>query len=418
MSDVKRTSSYNLHLDRLKNSVADIDSQAVGVLIKLKHAGFDSYIVGGAVRDLLLGLKPKDFDIATNATPQQVKKRVPYCFIIGRRFKLVHARRGDKIFEIATYRREAEPEELVGNAAVDLVFVEENFFGNLEQDAYRRDFTINSLFYDPIDEKLVDHCQGLADIDQSLIRMIGEPVARIKEDPVRILRAVRLAHKLNFQLEPSLRKAIFENADLLERAVLPRRREEWIKLFKLPNLDTMFAQLLDLNVLKFVLPTFTKLFENEVQRESFLANLEQSRNLEFDLTNPTQLFAMIIYSYMLSTVDHPLKLQIEELSNNSDFQGFLKDELGVFKAEWLQIHAALNLIHVLGKTDSYLKKGERRKKALLNNENFLLSLRLGALSGLLTSQQISFWSHELDQPRQNFDSINNDDLETDDSNEV
>ena len=398
MSETMPSDSFKFHHDRLKKSAPYIDKQAVSVLIKLKEAGFDSYIVGGAVRDLLLGLKPKDFDIATNATPQQIKRKVPYSFIIGRRFKLVHARRGEKIFEIATYRREAEAEELEGNAPTDLLFVEENFFGNLEQDAFRRDFTINSLFYDPLDEILVDHCHGLADIDQNLIRMIGEPVQRIKEDPVRILRAVRLAHKLNFQLEPSLRKAICENFDMLERAVLPRRREEWIKLFKLPDQYSLFAQLQDLSILKTLLPTFAKLFEDEIPRDNFLSLLQRARNLDFDFSNPTQLFAVFVYSYMLSTVDHPMKLQLEELSNNAEFQKFLRDELGVFKAEWLQIHSALQLINVLGKTESYLKKGERRKRSLLNHENFLLALRLGALSGLLTSQQIAFWSEELDRP--------------------
>jgi poly(A) polymerase len=397
MSEIISQTDVEPFQNRLKAVAANIDQHAIGVLLKLKEAGYDSYIVGGAVRDLLLGLKPKDFDIATNASPQQVKRRVPYCFIIGRRFKLVHARRGEKIFEIATYRREATPEELEGNTPEDLLFVEENFFGNLKEDAFRRDFTINALFYDPIDKKLIDHCNGLADISSYTIRMIGEPIERIKEDPIRILRALRLAHKLNFQIEPSLRKAISENIDLLERAVLPRRREEWIKLFKLEKIDSLFSEVFDLGIFKILIPTFQKIFENENQRENFISLLRRGRQMDFDANNTVHLYALIIYCYLLSLVDHPLKLNLGDHVDTADFQKFLRDELGVFKAEWMQILSAFQLVYVLMRTETYVKKGERRQRSLLNNENFMLALRLGALSSLLSASDVVFWNSELER---------------------
>lgn len=395
MSEIVSQNALEPFRNQLKDVVANIDSQAIGILLKLKEAGYDSYIVGGAVRDLLLGLKPKDFDIATNATPQQVKKKVSYCFIIGRRFKLVHARRGEKIFEIATYRREATDAELEGNNPEDLLFVEENFFGNLKEDAFRRDFTINALFYDPIDEKLIDHCGGIPDLSAHIIRMIGEPVARITEDPVRILRALRLAHKLHFKIEPTLRKAICENIDLLERAVLPRRREEWLKLFRIENTDSLFTELHDLGIFKILIPTFHRLMENEHQKENFESLLRHGRRLNFDLSDTVQLYALLIYCYLLSQVDHPLKLNLAEYVDTADFQKFLKDEIGVFKAEWMQILSAFQLVYVLSRKETYMKKGERRQKALLNNENFMLALRLGTLSSLLTPQDVVFWSSEL-----------------------
>lgn len=395
MSEIVSLNALEPFRSHLKDVVANIDPQAIGILSRLKEAGFDSYIVGGAVRDLLLGLKPKDFDIATNATPQQVKKRVPYCFIIGRRFKLVHARRGEKIFEIATYRREATTEELQGNTAEDLLFVEENFFGNLKEDAFRRDFTINALFYDPIDEKLIDHCEGIPDLSAHVIRMIGEPVARITEDPVRILRALRLAHKLNFKIEPTLRQAISENIHLLERAVLPRRREEWLKLFRIESTDSLYSELHDLGIFKILIPTFHQLMENEQQKENFISLLRHGRKLNFDFSNSVHLYALLVYCYLLSQVDHPLKLNLAEHVDTPDFQKFLRDEIGIFKAEWLQILSAYQLIYVLSRRETYVKKGERRQKALLSNENFMLALRLGALSSLLTPQDVVFWSAEL-----------------------
>lgn len=395
MSEIVSQNVLEPFRNQLKDVVANIDSQAIGILLKLKEAGFDSYIVGGAVRDLLLGLKPKDFDIATNATPQQVKKKVPYCFIIGRRFKLVHARRGEKIFEIATYRREATAEELEGNTPEDLLFVEENFFGNLQEDAFRRDFTINALFYDPIDEKLIDHCGGIPDLTAHVIRMIGEPVARIKEDPVRILRALRLAHKLHFKIEPTLRQAISENIDLLERAVLPRRREEWLKIFRIESTDSLFTELHDLGIFKILIPTFHQMMENEQQKENFMALLRHGRKLNFDLNNSVQLYALLVYCYLHSLVDHPLKLNLSEHVDTPDFQKFLRDEIGIFKAEWMQILSAFQLVYVLSRKDSYVKKGERRQKALLSNENFMLALRLGTLSSILTPQDVVFWSSEL-----------------------
>jgi len=134
------------------------------ILRRLKDSGFQAYLVGGGVRDLLVTLKPKDFDIATNALPNEVKKKVPYSFIIGRRFKLVHAKRGEHIYEIATFRRAATSEELEQPDHEDRHLVEENFFGNIEEDSFRRDFTINSLYYDPIDQVIIDHCKGLEDI--------------------------------------------------------------------------------------------------------------------------------------------------------------------------------------------------------------------------------------------------------------
>ncbi|MGZ3724657.1 MAG: polynucleotide adenylyltransferase PcnB, partial [Pseudobdellovibrio sp.] len=215
-----------IYSDKLTTQLAYIDSHAIQILKRLKDAKFQAYLVGGGVRDLLVDLKPKDFDIATNALPQEVKRKVPNSFIIGRRFKLVHARRGELIYEIATFRRAATHEELETTEEDDRRLVEENFFGNIEEDSFRRDFTINSLYYDPIDHVIVDHCNGIQDIHLHVLRMIGSPEARLIEDPIRILRAIRLSQKLNFSLETNLREQIRIHKAELKKSALPRRREE------------------------------------------------------------------------------------------------------------------------------------------------------------------------------------------------
>lgn len=378
----------------LKSRANDIDEQAINIIKRLKEYKFDGYIVGGAVRDLLVGLKPKDFDIATNALPNEVKKRVSYCFIIGRRFKLVHARRGEKIFEIATYRREAKAEELSSEVMIDLPFVEENFFGNITEDSFRRDFTVNALFYDPTTDDLIDHCGGLEDIKSQTLRMIGEPAARIKEDPIRILRAIRLSQKLGFQIESSLREAILINSEEILKGVLPRRREEWIKFFRLPNIESALWDLFDLNIFKQVIPTFHELFLNEHQREEFLCYIRRFPEIGFDFNDPIELFAAVIYSYLLATHDHYLKINIRDLSEDKNFQNFCKDELGVFKAEMISIEITIHHIFGLTKKEGYVTKGERRQRAFLNNPHFNLAMKLGLLSGELTSVDFDFWMGE------------------------
>lgn len=391
MSELKNDQEF---ISILKLKKADIDPQAVSIIKRLKDARFDGYLVGGGVRDLLVGLKPKDFDIATNASPNEVKRKVPNCFIIGRRFKLVHARRGDKIFEIATYRREATQDEILEiSSDENLSHKEENFFGSLKEDSFRRDFTVNALFFDPLSDELVDYCNGLDDIKSHTLRMIGDPAVRIKEDPVRILRALRLSQKLKFQIEPGLKNAIDQNIGELQRSVLPRRREEWLKFFRLPDMESSLMELFDLNVFKITAPSLHQLFENFEQRENFFSYIRKAKHLGFDWSSSTEIFSFIIYSYLLAThEDKPIN--VNEISENEHFLNFVKNELGVFKIELTQIMLSIQFIQSLANKDRYLKKGDRRKEAMLRNSRLNLSLRLGILSQDLTPADWVFWNQE------------------------
>jgi poly(A) polymerase len=180
----------------------NIDADALKVLYRLKNHGFTAYLVGGGVRDLLLGRKPKDFDIGTSAHPQQVKKLFRNCFIIGRRFRLCHVRFGRKVVEVSTFRKLAEAAE--GESLIR----RDNTFGTPQEDAFRRDFTVNALFYDIASFAVIDYVGGLADLDGGIIRTIGDPGVRLREDPVRMLRAVALAARLGFSIERDTVEAI------------------------------------------------------------------------------------------------------------------------------------------------------------------------------------------------------------------
>lgn len=395
MTSADHSSLMKIYTDKLQTMHEAIDSQAIGILKRLKEGGFEGYLVGGCVRDLLVGIKPKDFDIATNALPNVVKKKVPYCFIIGRRFKLVHARRGDQIYEIATFRRAASAEELQVANDDDKLFAEENFFGNIEEDSWRRDFTVNSLFYDPLDKKIVDYCGGLDDIKSHTLRMIGDPVERLKEDPVRILRAIRLSQKIHFSIAPDLRQAIVDLKGELVRAVLPRRREEWLKFLRLPQADLALMELFDLGVFEIVLPSLHALFLDEGKREEFLCYINQFHHIGINFADATELFSGFLYAYLMVT--QPTNLDLHSLEEDEKFLLFCRDELGVFKAEVAVFVKSLQFINSLKKIEAYKQKGERRKFALLNNHNFDLALKLGFLSYQLTASDFLFWLTEKDR---------------------
>src|SRR5258705_5956774 len=197
----------------------DIDPDALKVLYRLRQADHVAYLVGGSVRDLLLGRRPKDFDIGTSAHPQQVKKLFRNCWIIGRRFRLAHVKFGTKVIEVATFRRQVQPGEEVVQDGVPSpehaaaegdahLLHRDNTFGTPEEDAFRRDFTINALFYDIATFSIIDYVGGLKDLEHRLLRSIGDPGVRFLEDPVRMMRAVVFAARLDFEIDQPILDAM------------------------------------------------------------------------------------------------------------------------------------------------------------------------------------------------------------------
>ena len=233
-----------------------ISPAAVKVLYDLNEAGYTAYLAGGGVRDLLLGRKPKDFDVATSATPEEVRKVFRNCRLIGRRFRLAHVFFRDEIVEVSTFRAltpaaDAEEHQFLTK---DGLVLRDNVFGTAEEDALRRDFTVNALFYNIDDFSIIDYVHGLRDIELRTIRVIGNPELRFTEDPVRILRAVRFAASLDFQIEETARAAITKTAGLLDGCSSSRLYEEILKLTGCGKSIRVFQLFRELDILEHLFP--------------------------------------------------------------------------------------------------------------------------------------------------------------------
>ena len=271
----------------------DIDPDALKVLYRLHEHHYVAYLVGGSVRDLLLHRKPKDFDIGTSAHPHQVKKLFRNCWIIGRRFRLAHVKFGAKTIEVATFRRQVAASELTPEAELatttaadavgpgeplelepgdmperpvdsardrqrrrseDHLIHRDNTYGTPEEDAFRRDFTVNALFYDIGTYSIIDYTGGLRDLDARVIRCIGDPDVRFLEDPVRMLRAVVLAARLEFSIEEPVLDAIAHHKHEIARSAAPRLLEEYFKILRSGHAADAFRQLHDIGLLKEITP--------------------------------------------------------------------------------------------------------------------------------------------------------------------
>ena len=274
-----------------------ISHNAVRVLYKLKERGYHAYLVGGGVRDLLLGREPKDFDIATNARPNEIKKIFHNCRLIGRRFRLAHIHFHDEIIEVATFRSniiedlevkvkveaaaQAEVKVEAGRSAVaavpperprpprmlkteDGMILRDNVFGTPEEDAIRRDFTVNALFYNIADFSVIDYVGGMADLRQGLIRLIGDPATRFTEDPVRMVRAVRFAAILGFEIEESTYRALLELRDKVALASPARMYEEVLKLFLLGEGEKTYQLLRKTGLFGVIFPRLNEWVDTEV----------------------------------------------------------------------------------------------------------------------------------------------------------
>jgi poly(A) polymerase len=271
----------------------DIDADALKVLYRLKNHGFLAYLVGGGVRDLMLSRRPKDFDIGTSAHPQQVKKLFRNCFVIGRRFRLCHVRFGRKVVEVSTFRRQAPPEE------GDTLIRRDNTFGSPEEDAFRRDFTVNALFYDIASFSVIDYIDGLQDLQHRVIRTIGDPAVRFREDPVRMLRAVALAARLDFTIDRDTLEAIrFLRGDIVKSSPA-RILEEVYKVLRQGASRKTFEMLHEVGLLAYILPEAEKALSDQGERVlGSLSRLDDYRNAGLaapeDLTNPLILGTLLV----------------------------------------------------------------------------------------------------------------------------
>src|SRR5690349_10218395 len=297
-----------LRVSRERHGLAreSISPAAAKACAVLREAGFQAYVVGGAVRDLLLGIQPKDFDVATDARPEQVKPLFRRAIIIGRRFRLVHVMIGAETVEVSTFR--AATPDAAGDAENGHQrdehgrVLRDNVFGTQEEDARRRDFTVNALYYDPATEEVVDFHGGLADLKKRVMRVIGDPVTRYREDPVRMLRAVRLAAKLGLTLDAATREPIRSLAPLMERVPPARLFDEMLKLLLSGHASACLRQLREVGLHKGLLPLLDVILEQPLGERFVTLALAQTdeRVLADRPVSPAFLFAALLWHEVLA----------------------------------------------------------------------------------------------------------------------
>lgn len=282
----------------------EIDKKARTILNSLVDAGYEAYLVGGAVRDLLLEIIPKDFDIATNATPDQIKQVLPSTRIIGRRFRLAHVHFGREYFEVATFRAPHDNSEK-GLVSREGRIIHDNVFGTLEEDAYRRDFTVNALFYDLQNAEVVDFVGGVKDLKKRQLRMIGEPDVRYREDPVRMLRAIRFSSKLGLKIEAETEAPIREMSNLLSNIAPARLFDESLKLFHSGQAIKILEALREYKLLQYLFPEAEKSLTEDIDKEGnegsytqlvYAALNNTDRRIRADMpVTPAFLFAVLLW---------------------------------------------------------------------------------------------------------------------------
>lgn len=306
--------------DRAEHNVSrkELSSNALKVLYRLNKGGYDAYLVGGGVRDILLGQHPKDFDIATNATPEQIKQLFRNCRLIGRRFRLAHIVFGRDIIEVATFRghhdsTEEQKTKQLSKQSKHGMLLRDNIYGSINEDAERRDFTINALYYSVNDFKVYDFANGVADIKNKVIRLIGDPETRYREDPVRMLRAIRFATKLDMSIEKATASPIKELAPLMANIPAARMFEEYLKLFLGGKAQQNFQLLAEYNLLEYFFPHISETLKKNPNSpavqfvEKVLINTDKRIN-EGKRVTPAFLLAAVIW--------HKLEDSANELMNS------------------------------------------------------------------------------------------------------
>jgi len=316
----KISKRYIIPRNQHKISRKNISENALKVLYRLKNAGYEAHLVGGGVRDLLLGKHPKDFDIATNARPEQIKKLFRNCRLIGRRFRLAHIHFGRNIIEVATFRKGHEDALEQHALTHEGMIVRDNVYGTIEDDAWRRDFTINALFYNIDDFSVIDFTSGLKDLNKKTLRIIGDPKIRYQEDPVRMLRAIRFAGKLGFTIHPKTAAPILKMGHLLTNVAPARLFEEVMKIFHGGTALKNFRLLLEYDLFQYLFPASNVLLKETDSKiplkflERTFANTD-SRIKEGKPTIPAFLIASALW--------YPLQIHA---------QSFIEEELTELQA--------------------------------------------------------------------------------------
>ena len=286
-------------------SLSNIDPDALQIISRLRDAGCTSYVVGGAVRDLIVGNKPKDFDIVTDATPSKIKRVFRNSRIIGRRFRLVHVVFGNKIFEVSTFRSNAEGS--VGNE-----------FGTIEQDVLRRDFTINALYYDPLQEQVIDYVGGMKDIKKHILRPVISIDTIFVEDPVRMLRAIKYSATTHAKMSYQLRRKIRNSADLLSQVSPSRLTEELLKILNSSFAYEIVREALETDLYIYLQPSATALiYEDKSFEKKYLESIKQLGELNKEASDVRlgKKLQFIIQDFVGTLTDWNMEIQTKTSAN-------------------------------------------------------------------------------------------------------
>jgi poly(A) polymerase len=386
-------------------SRANISSNALKVLYRLKEAGYQAFLVGGAVRDLLLGLEPKDFDIATNAHPDQVKQLFRNCRLIGRRFHLAHVRFGYEIIEVATFRAahtaidEDNSVDEAGHRVLDERgrIVRDNLYGTIEEDVWRRDFTANALYYNIGDFSVWDYVNGVADARDRVLRLIGDPETRFREDPVRMLRAVRFAAKLNFTIHAATLAPIPKLAWMLDGVPPARLFDEVTKLFLSGFAVAAFEKLNELGLTEHLFPDVADAI---VDRDSpavqllqiGLAGTDERVRADKSVT-PTFLFAVILWPAIKRAYDskpHAEGAEIGDLIAACEVVAMRQQARVAIPKRF-----TLPMREIIGMQPRFERREGRRALRLLAHPRFRAAydfLLLRAASGEVPEELAAWWT--------------------------
>jgi len=292
-----------------------MSNNALKVLYRLNSGGYDAYLVGGGVRDILLGVAPKDFDIVTNATPEEIKGLFRNCRLIGRRFRLAHIVFGREIIEVATFRGHHDSTKDTKTSKVskqndDGMLLRDNIYGSIDEDAERRDFTINALYYSAKDFTVHDFANGVADINAKKIRLIGDPETRYREDPVRMLRAIRFATKLDMEISSETKAPIKALGPLLENIPPARMFEEFLKIFMSGKAEENFHMLREYGLFKYFFPLVDQLLDQASEPYLLPFITKALQNTDTRINNDQRVTPAFLFAAMLW---YPLQKQIKAL---------------------------------------------------------------------------------------------------------
>ncbi len=363
-----------------------LDPEALKIVKKINKSGYEAYLVGGCIRDLLLGYKPKDFDIATNATPEQIQNLFKRSRIIGRRFKLVHIMfSARKFIEVATFRSAKNNQTSLKGMAL-----RDNNYGSLKDDVFRRDFTVNGLYFDIKSSKVIDYVGGLEDLKARQINMIGNPSERFKEDPVRMIRAIRFKVKLNATIDSKLYCSIEKNSQLLSNVPPARLYEEVIKLFHNENSLEIFRELSNLGILKCL---FSQTQEDSFIATSLVNTSERIKN--GSSVTPAFIFAVFLWSAQIMRFNElkNTKMSLTEKMIKASEDVIKKQVQQVMMPRWLSVRVK-DIWLMQYRLENYNPK---KSKELLGNPRFRMAYDFFVLRSQSIDKQLKtkaeYWTN-------------------------